>query len=80
MKNILIVGAGGHSRVVISILQEMGNLNVVGIFDPRFSGEEENILGCSVFMIFVLYTSSSNNFSPGLSPVIFINNSLNLRF
>ena len=75
MKNILIIGAGGHSRVVISILQEMGNLNVVGVFDPRFSGEEENILGCSVLG----HPSAISNYPPSDHSIVLAIGSNSIR-
>jgi len=42
----LVVGAGGHGRVVISILSESSqNWNPVGVYDPSFTGKKEVILG-----------------------------------
>jgi sugar O-acyltransferase (sialic acid O-acetyltransferase NeuD family) len=36
--NISIIGAGGHSKVIIDIIHELGNYNIVGIYDDNKSG------------------------------------------
>ena len=33
--NISIIGAGGHSKVIIDIIRELGNYNIVGIYDEN---------------------------------------------
>lgn len=34
MNNIVVIGGGGHARVVISILKRLGNYNILGYTDP----------------------------------------------
>ena len=60
MKKILVVGAGGHSRVVISTLEEIGIFNVVGVFDPNFNNQQEKILGYTLLGP----PSAISNYSP----------------
>jgi acetyltransferase EpsM len=36
--NISIIGAGGHSKVIIDIIREIGNYNIVGIYDDNKMG------------------------------------------
>ncbi len=49
MRNdILVVGAGGHCRVVLSILSHYKELNVVGIADKNSKSLGEEILGIQV--------------------------------
>ena len=36
--NILIIGAGGHSKVIIDIIHELNNYNIVGIYDDNKTG------------------------------------------
>ena len=36
--NILIIGAGGHSKVIIDIIHELGNYNIAGIYDDNKTG------------------------------------------
>jgi sugar O-acyltransferase (sialic acid O-acetyltransferase NeuD family) len=36
--NISIIGAGGHSKVIIDIIRELGNYNIVGIYDDNKNG------------------------------------------
>ena len=36
--NISIIGAGGHSKVIIDIICELGNYNIVGIYDDNKIG------------------------------------------
>jgi sugar O-acyltransferase (sialic acid O-acetyltransferase NeuD family) len=43
MRDILIIGAGGHARPVISAISEMGRWNIVGILDVNFRGQPETI-------------------------------------
>lgn len=38
MKNIALIGAGGHCKVVIDIINELNNYNIVGIFDDKKVG------------------------------------------
>ena len=44
MSDLIIVGAGGHSRAVISAALFSKNWNIIGVIDNNFQ-EEENILG-----------------------------------
>lgn len=46
-KNIIIVGAGGHARVVIDAAENVG-LNILGILDIEYKNQNENILGYDV--------------------------------
>ena len=36
--NIIIIGAGGHSKVIIDIIRELGNYSIVGIYDDNKTG------------------------------------------
>ena len=36
--NISIIGAGGHSKVIIDIIRELGNYNIIGIYDDNKIG------------------------------------------
>jgi sugar O-acyltransferase (sialic acid O-acetyltransferase NeuD family) len=46
-KKLLIIGPGGHSRVVIDAALSAG-FNLEGIIDPEYSGKKETILGVPV--------------------------------
>jgi len=46
-KSMLIIGPGGHSRVVIDAALSTGH-NLIGIIDPEYSGKDETILGVPV--------------------------------
>lgn len=48
IQNALIIGAGGHSRVVISILREMGVAKIEGVLDLSEIKSNEFILGVPV--------------------------------
>ena len=39
MKNIVVVGGGGHARVVISLIKKLGRYKLVGFTDPEQSAE-----------------------------------------
>ena len=54
MKNIVIFGSGGHSKVLIDIIEKLGDYNLVGlidkfkekgklIFDYEVIGKEDDI-------------------------------------
>ncbi|GGL75084.1 hexapeptide transferase [Deinococcus aerolatus] len=47
MSGILVVGAGGHAKVVIATLRAAG-LDVAGVLDDRAESWGTSILGCSV--------------------------------
>ena len=51
MKPVLVIGAGGHARVVISILRELGqNLSPAAVYDINAkSGGKSDIMGVEVF-------------------------------
>ena len=36
--SISIIGAGGHSKVIIDIIRELGNYNIIGIYDDNKTG------------------------------------------
>ena len=42
-KKILIIGSGGHSRVVIDVALTLG-FNIVGVIDINYSNDNENII------------------------------------
>ncbi len=44
MENILILGAGGHAKVIVDIVEEAGKYNLVGVIDQNFA-EKELLLG-----------------------------------
>lgn len=46
--NTIIIGAGGHSRVVYDILKHDHNINVVAFVDNTPRGSEESIMGVPV--------------------------------
>lgn len=46
-KEMLVIGAGGHCRVVVETAQLLGH-EIKGIIDLDFSGQNEEILGVSV--------------------------------
>lgn len=46
--NILIIGAGGNSRVAISVLRQTNEWNIQGIIDTDYKGQTEAIMGVSV--------------------------------
>lgn len=48
MRNIIIIGSGGHSRSVISIVRQYGKWIDMSIIDIRYSGGEETILGIPI--------------------------------
>ena len=43
MKNIAIIGAGGHAKVIIDIINELNIYNIIGIFDDNKTGSFSNI-------------------------------------
>ncbi|MCB4755554.1 MAG: acetyltransferase [Elusimicrobia bacterium] len=47
-RKIIIVGTGGHSRVVVSVLSRMGHYQVVGLLDRNEPRANEKILGVPV--------------------------------
>lgn len=49
MKNAIIIGAGGHARVVISILRKSGEYRILGVIDHRDNlNQSEKIMGVPV--------------------------------
>lgn len=48
MKHLLIVGAGGQCRSVISIVNSMDAWKIEGIIDTAFKGQKEIVMGVSV--------------------------------
>jgi UDP-perosamine 4-acetyltransferase len=72
MKEVLIVGAGGHSRVILSILAEQAVQSVIGVIDinlPQLSGgiSNELIMDCPVLSLETL-----NSFAQPESVDIFL--------
>lgn len=47
MRKTLLVGAGGHARSIISAAQSIA-VDIHGIIDLSYKGQNENILGCPV--------------------------------
>ncbi|MBL4752376.1 MAG: acetyltransferase [Flavobacteriales bacterium] len=45
--DLLVIGAGGHARIIVDTAVECG-YNVVGIIDLNFKGQEEDIFGVKV--------------------------------
>lgn len=45
MRNIAIIGAGGHAKVIIDIIQEIGLYNIIGIYDDN---KTESIMGIKI--------------------------------
>lgn len=45
MNEILIIGAGGHGRVALSVLQTIADYRIVGIIDDEYHDQQETILG-----------------------------------
>jgi UDP-perosamine 4-acetyltransferase len=45
-KRIVVVGAGGHAKVVIDAIWAMGEFEIVGVVDPKPANPE--VLGVSV--------------------------------
>ena len=43
MKLIAIFGAGGHTKVIIDLIQSLNNYQIVGIYDDEKEGIFENI-------------------------------------
>jgi sugar O-acyltransferase (sialic acid O-acetyltransferase NeuD family) len=48
MKEIIIIGSGGHSRSVISVVKKLRKWKKISIIDTKFKGERESILGVMV--------------------------------
>ena len=46
--NVLGLGAGGHAKVVIEILQACGNYELVGLLDPKEDLHGQEVLGVPV--------------------------------
>lgn len=44
MENILIIGSGGHAKVIIDIVEKEGSYNIVGLLNKQANGNEK-ILG-----------------------------------
>ena len=49
MKKIILIGSGGHSRPIISVIQSSTNFDLIGIIDINYrSNNNETILGVPV--------------------------------
>jgi sugar O-acyltransferase (sialic acid O-acetyltransferase NeuD family) len=44
---VYVIGAGGHAKVVIRLLQDLGE-SVVGVFDDNEHGSGDQLLGCPI--------------------------------
>lgn len=47
MKNLLVIGSGGHARTILEIAL-LNKYEVVGVIDVNYQGKEETILGTPV--------------------------------
>jgi sugar O-acyltransferase (sialic acid O-acetyltransferase NeuD family) len=45
MKKIILIGAGGHVRAVISTINQINKWKLIGIIDIAYNGNSETILG-----------------------------------
>lgn len=45
MKELILIGVGGHARAVISVIKRISKLKLKYIIDPNFKNNEEKILG-----------------------------------
>ena len=43
MKKIALIGAGGHCKVVIDLIEELNQYEIIGIYDDNKEGFFENI-------------------------------------
>lgn len=48
MISVVGLGAGGHSRVVIEILQQSGGFDIVGLLDARIDLQDTELLGIKI--------------------------------
>lgn len=46
--NIIVIGAGGHAKVLIDCLQQQENVNVIGILDTNSASHHQEILGVRI--------------------------------
>ena len=44
-RKVVIVGTGGHARVIISLLERLERWQIVGLLDREFGATEEDIGG-----------------------------------
>jgi sugar O-acyltransferase (sialic acid O-acetyltransferase NeuD family) len=47
MKNIILIGAGGHCKVCIDIIEQIGQQDILGVHDARFLSID-NVLGYKI--------------------------------
>ncbi|MCF6269625.1 MAG: acetyltransferase [Melioribacteraceae bacterium] len=71
MENIIVIGGGGHAKVVISILKKLGNYNILGFTEIESS---EPILGINNignddFVIEKYSNTSTNNIALGIGQI-----------
>lgn len=48
MDSVIVLGAGGHARVAVEILQLTGNISIVGLLDPVVALHGIEVLGLKV--------------------------------
>jgi len=58
MKNIIIVGGGGHAKVVISVIKKLQNYNIIGYTDIKDNGK---LLGVPFIGVDEIVFSHSKN-------------------
>ena len=54
MKRIILIGNGGHSKVIKDIIDESSDYTVVGFLDNKFYSYEKN--GNCFMIIYVIYS------------------------
>lgn len=48
MENIIIIGASGHAKVIIDIIEKQGKYNIVGLLDDSFDKKGTDFLGYKI--------------------------------
>jgi sugar O-acyltransferase (sialic acid O-acetyltransferase NeuD family) len=48
MKKVVLIGAGGHARVLLDILLDRGEVEVLGLLDHDSTRWGQNMLGCPI--------------------------------
>jgi sugar O-acyltransferase (sialic acid O-acetyltransferase NeuD family) len=48
MKKVVLIGAGGHARVLLDILQEWGEDEVLGLLDQNSARWGQSLMGCPI--------------------------------
>lgn len=64
-KQLIIIGSGGHARVVVDAVKEAGYY-LLGIIDTDYKGQEESVFGCQV----IGNSDTLSNFNPAETAVV----------